>query len=128
VVSETTLERAAKRCGMARIHRARFHASLGPGIPEPSAIEVAQSVGLEFPHGRRVVARPILGGLHHEYLYEPGRSCAELMDVRESSRRRSSDEVSGKDRAPRNQRFGYPGSERLGEQKALSVAATNVPQ
>ena len=36
--------------------------------------------------------------------------------------------MSGKDRAPRNQRFGCPWSERFGEQKALSVAATKVSQ
>ena len=50
------------------------------------------------------------------------------MNVRDPSRRRSPNEVSGKDRTPRNQRFGCSWSERLGEQKALSIAATNVSQ
>ena len=50
------------------------------------------------------------------------------MDVREPSRRRSPDKMSGKDRAARNQHFGCSWSERLGEQKALSVAATHVSQ
>jgi putative transposase len=50
----------------------RPHMSLGPGIPQPSA---ALSVALHTPRHRlpehlRVVRRPILGGLHHEYRLE----------------------------------------------------------
>jgi putative transposase len=51
-------------------HHGRPHASLGPGIPEPSVPPVAQSAGHQLPHGHRVVATPILGGLHHEYRLE----------------------------------------------------------
>ena len=53
-----------------RMHynRGRPHASLGPGLPEASpglpAIPIA---GHRLPREVRVVARPILGGLHHEY-------------------------------------------------------------
>jgi putative transposase len=53
-------------------NRGRPHASLGPGIPEPSApTVVVRSAGHQLPHGHRVAARPILGGLHHEYRLEP---------------------------------------------------------
>jgi hypothetical protein len=53
-------------------NRGRPHASLGPGIPEQAAqTKVARSTGHELPHRHRVAARPILGGLHHEYRLEP---------------------------------------------------------
>ena len=47
----------------------RPHTSLGPGIPQPP---VSLGVPLHTPRHRlpahlRVVTRPILGGLHHEY-------------------------------------------------------------
>jgi len=45
----------------------RPHASLGPGVPEPSAPPAPRSVAHHISHGHRVIARPILGGLHHEY-------------------------------------------------------------
>jgi len=52
-------------------NRGRPHASLGPGIPEPAALSVPRSAGHQFPRGHRVAAKPILGGLHHEYRLEP---------------------------------------------------------
>jgi len=52
-------------------NRGRPHASLGPGIPEPPALAVARSAGHHIPRGRRVAAKPILAGLHHEYRLEP---------------------------------------------------------
>jgi putative transposase len=52
-------------------NRGRPHASLGPGIPEASVLTVPRAAGHQLPHGHRVIARPILGGLHHEYRLEP---------------------------------------------------------
>jgi putative transposase len=58
---------------VAHYNRGRPHASLGPGIPErpPVANAVGDSNGHRLPNGYRVVATPILGGLHHEYRLEP---------------------------------------------------------
>ena len=52
-------------------NRGRPHASLGPGIPEPPTLTVAQSAGRHIPQGHQVVAKPILAGLHHEYRRDP---------------------------------------------------------
>jgi putative transposase len=57
--------------GVFHYNRGRPHASFGPGIPEPSVPAVPRSAGHLLPHGHRVNARPILGGLHHEYRLEP---------------------------------------------------------
>jgi putative transposase len=50
----------------------RPHMSLGPGIPQsPAPCPVArQTHRHRIPPSLRVVARPILGGLHHEYWLE----------------------------------------------------------
>ncbi len=49
-------------------HHGRPHASLGPGLPESGAdLPAAPIAGHGFPRDAPVVARPILGGLHHEY-------------------------------------------------------------
>jgi putative transposase len=50
----------------------RPHMSLGPGIPQPPApFPVARQIHRHrIPPSLRVVARPILGGLHHEYWLE----------------------------------------------------------
>ena len=48
-------------------NRGRPHSSLGPGIPDARPDRVVTSNGHELPDGHRVVATPILGGLHHEY-------------------------------------------------------------
>jgi putative transposase len=47
----------------------RPHMALGPGIPQPlSQLPVPlQAYRHRIPEHQRVVARPILGGLHHEY-------------------------------------------------------------
>lgn len=47
----------------------RPHSSMGPGIPDPpSELPVAQQIlRHHIPSHLKVVARPILGGLHHEY-------------------------------------------------------------
>lgn len=52
-------------------NRGRPHASLGPGIPEPSVVTVSRAVDHQLPRGHRVVAKPVLAGLHHEYRLEP---------------------------------------------------------
>jgi putative transposase len=49
-------------------NRGRPPASLGPGLPEPSpGLPAAPIAGHHLPRKRRLTARPILGGLHHEY-------------------------------------------------------------
>jgi putative transposase len=50
----------------------RPHMSLGPGIPQPPAsLPVHRQVNRHrLPAHLRVVSRPILGGLHHEYRLE----------------------------------------------------------
>ncbi len=46
----------------------RPHASLGPGLPEsPPGLPAPPITGHRLPRNARIVARPILGGLHHEY-------------------------------------------------------------
>jgi transposase InsO family protein len=49
----------------------RPHMSLGPGIPMPTrALPVSrQAHRHQIPAGQRVVARPVLGGLHHDYRF-----------------------------------------------------------
>jgi putative transposase len=51
-------------------NRGRPHASLGPGIPEGSALPASRAADHDLPHGYRVAATPILAGLHHEYRLE----------------------------------------------------------
>ncbi|MGB7584778.1 MAG: integrase core domain-containing protein [Terriglobales bacterium] len=52
-------------------NRGRPHMSLGPGIPEaPERRSVSGDPRHQFPKHARVVARPVLGGLHHEYAWE----------------------------------------------------------
>lgn len=48
-------------------HRGRPHASLGPGLPEPPpGPQGPETCGHRLPARQRIVAQPILGGLHHE--------------------------------------------------------------
>jgi putative transposase len=56
---------------VAHYNRGRPHASLGPGLPDPPSDRVAASNDHRLPRGHRVIATPILGGLHHEYRVEP---------------------------------------------------------
>ena len=56
---------------VAHYNQVRPHSSLGPGIPEPSNLMLFPTNGRHtLPKGSRVVANPILGGLHHEYRLE----------------------------------------------------------
>jgi putative transposase len=53
-------------------NRGRPHSSLGPGIPDSRTAAVIHESGrYRIPMGHRVVATPILAGLHHEYRVEP---------------------------------------------------------
>ena len=56
-----------------RYNQARPHMSLGPGIPEPiRALPARRQAHRHWlPTGQRVEARPVLGGLHHEYELQP---------------------------------------------------------
>jgi transposase InsO family protein len=56
--------------GAWKVHynRGRPHASLGPGLPEPPpGLPAPMLSGHRLPKDTRVVARSVLGGLHHEY-------------------------------------------------------------
>jgi putative transposase len=54
---------------MTHYNKGRPHSSLGPGIPNPpSGLPVAlQTHRHRIPNHLKVMAHPILGGLHHEY-------------------------------------------------------------
>lgn len=59
------------RAWQAHYNRGRPHASLGPGLPEPPpGLPATPITGLRLPCDARVVARSILGGLHHQYGWE----------------------------------------------------------
>jgi len=70
-LSERHLRRVVKEWQI-HYNRARPHSSLGPGFPESvNGLPVPlQKQRHQIPEGYRVRARPILGGLHHEYLLE----------------------------------------------------------
>jgi putative transposase len=49
-------------------NRGRPHSALGPGLPEPMSERLTPTEHRHrLPIGYRVVKRPVLGGLHHEY-------------------------------------------------------------
>jgi len=56
--------------GWSHYNHGRPHASLGPGIPAAPPEEFARPNGHHIAGGQRVVAAPILAGLHHEYRLE----------------------------------------------------------
>jgi putative transposase len=58
-------------CVVDLYNRARPHTSLGPGIPDIPLDRLAQPTGHQLPDAPRVIATPILGGLHHEYRLQP---------------------------------------------------------
>jgi len=45
----------------------RRHSFLGPGIPEPTQARAAGPPRHKLPKGYRVMSKPVLGGVHHEY-------------------------------------------------------------
>jgi len=58
-------------CVVELYNHGRPHASLGPGIPDPQGEATREEAhGHRLPVGFRVVAKPVLGGLHHEYRLE----------------------------------------------------------
>jgi len=60
--------RRSLRFWLVHYNRGRPHSSLGPGLPEPpSQLPAPVPAGHRLPRGSRVVARSVLGGLHHEY-------------------------------------------------------------
>jgi putative transposase len=60
--------RGILRAWVSHYNRGRPHTSLGPGIPEPSpALVRPLPTGHRLPTGNRVMATPVLNGLHHEY-------------------------------------------------------------
>jgi len=71
VPGELLNSRVFVRCRGLASNRGRPHASLGPGIPDPAHDWLAPpSSGHRIRDGYRVVAKPVLGGLHHEYRLE----------------------------------------------------------
>src|SRR5207302_281116 len=55
---------------VAHYNQGRPHASLGPGIPDVPLDRLARPNGHHLPDSHRVVATPILAGLHHDYRLE----------------------------------------------------------
>jgi transposase InsO family protein len=54
---------------LAHYNGERPHSALGPGLPDNPA-QRASLIGHRLPTGHRVIARPRLGGLHHDYRLE----------------------------------------------------------
>jgi hypothetical protein len=51
---------------VAYYNRSRPHSALGPGVPDPPTEIERHQIGKPF----RVIAKPVLGGLHHDYALE----------------------------------------------------------
>ena len=66
-LNEKHLRRALKEW-VTHYNKRRPHSSLGPGIPDPP-LDLPQETSSQYriPQYYSVVAKPILGGLHHEY-------------------------------------------------------------
>jgi hypothetical protein len=56
---------------VAHYKQRRPDASLDPGIPDVPPEKLARPNGHHMIAGHRVIAAPILAGLHHEYRLEP---------------------------------------------------------
>jgi putative transposase len=62
--------RAILRCWVTHYNRGRPHSMLGPGVPDPpreTAVVPKSETRHRLAAGTHVVAKSILGGLHHEY-------------------------------------------------------------
>jgi hypothetical protein len=68
-LNERHLRRALEEW-VAHYNRGRPHTSLGPGIPD-APNRAPEPFGHRIRDGHEVVAKSILGGLHHEYRLEP---------------------------------------------------------
>ena len=63
--------RAVLQEWVAHYNQGRPHASLGPGNPDLPLDGLARPNGHQIPGGHRIIAAPILAGLHHEYRLKP---------------------------------------------------------
>jgi putative transposase len=71
VLNERHLRRVLQEW-VAHYNHGRPHASLGPGVPDPRLGRFAPaSSGHQLRDGYRVLAEPVVGGLHHEYRLDP---------------------------------------------------------
>ena len=62
------MQNASADSSVGHYNRGRPDSRLGPGIPDPNSDTIAARLtGHEVEFGYRVMAQPILGGLHHEY-------------------------------------------------------------
>lgn len=69
-LSDTHLRRVLREWAQ-HYNTGRPHRSLGPGIPESKRhAAIGQNAPEQPRRGSRVIAKRILGGLHHEYLWE----------------------------------------------------------
>jgi len=56
---------------VAHYSKGRPHSSLGSGIPDSSVVVKHTGASRhQIPDNQRVISKPILGGLHHEYRIE----------------------------------------------------------
>jgi putative transposase len=62
IVGEHHLDSVLREYGLQYFNTLRPHQGIGQQVPVPSV-----APGTACPDPRRVVARPILGGLHHDY-------------------------------------------------------------
>jgi putative transposase len=68
--NERHLKRILKE-GVTHYNQERPHSSLGPGIPDGSiAVQTSEPQRHGIPRDCRIVAKPILASLHHEYRLE----------------------------------------------------------
>jgi putative transposase len=77
-ISETHL-RSILREWTAHYNQGRPHSALGPGVPDPPekcAVIPKLETHARLAAGALVLAKSMLGGLHHEYLYQRTSNCS----------------------------------------------------